>query len=142
MTGIITKVDAVKDPETADSLLKILNNKTLPLEKGYIGVINKSKFQVPSSCFGMLIVFVGSNFNASLSFLNVKSNILFYFRWRVELQWRRFVSLKNLFSEMENSLLSKIEWAQDICKNSLTGFFFVICSRVLTYYFYDRSSAF
>ncbi len=51
MTGIITKVDAVKDPETADSLLKILYNKTLPLEKGYIGVINKSKFQVPSSYF-------------------------------------------------------------------------------------------
>jgi hypothetical protein len=48
-TGIITKVDAVKDPEAVVSLVKILENKTLPLEKGYIGVINKSKAQVKIS---------------------------------------------------------------------------------------------
>ena len=39
-------MDAVKDPEAVASLIKILENKTLPLEKGYIGVINKSKSQV------------------------------------------------------------------------------------------------
>jgi hypothetical protein len=44
--GVLTKLDLENDPEKIGSLVKILENKTLPLGKGYIGVINSSQDQV------------------------------------------------------------------------------------------------
>jgi hypothetical protein len=44
--GVLTKLDLENEPEKIGSLVKILENKTLPLGKGYIGVINSSQDQV------------------------------------------------------------------------------------------------
>ena len=42
--GILTKIDQVKDG--TDKVIKILNNKVLPLKLGYFGLVNRSLRQV------------------------------------------------------------------------------------------------
>jgi hypothetical protein len=44
--AVITKLDLEREPGKIESLVKVLENKTLPLVKGYIGVINHSQEQV------------------------------------------------------------------------------------------------
>ena len=44
--GILTKIDTIDEPSKVESLVKILENRTLPLVKGYIGVINHTQKQV------------------------------------------------------------------------------------------------
>ena len=47
--GVLTKIDAEDEPGKVASLVKVLENRTLPLVKGYIGVINHSQEQVTNS---------------------------------------------------------------------------------------------
>ena len=42
----MTKIDTIDEPSKVESLVKILENRTLPLVKGYIGVINHTQKQV------------------------------------------------------------------------------------------------
>jgi len=44
--GVLTKIDLEKEPVKVESLVRTLENRTLPLIKGYIGVINHSQEQV------------------------------------------------------------------------------------------------
>ena len=44
--GVLTKLDLEKEPPKVESLVKVLDNQTLPLVKGYIGVINHNNEQV------------------------------------------------------------------------------------------------
>jgi hypothetical protein len=43
---VITKLDLEREPGKVESLVKVLENKTLPLAKGYIGVVNHTQEQV------------------------------------------------------------------------------------------------
>ena len=47
--GVLTKIDAEDEPGKVESLVKVLENRTLPLVKGYIGVINHTQEQVTIS---------------------------------------------------------------------------------------------
>ena len=44
--GVLTKLDLENEPERIRYLVKVLENKVLPLKKGYIGVINSSYEEV------------------------------------------------------------------------------------------------
>ncbi len=44
--GVITKIDMPRGEEAIKSIVNVLENITLPLEKGYIGVVNRSQEQV------------------------------------------------------------------------------------------------
>jgi len=44
--GVVSKLDKVAGAEKEKSLLRVLKNETLPLAKGYVGVINANETQV------------------------------------------------------------------------------------------------
>ena len=47
--AVITKIDMPKGEAAIKSVVNVLENATLPLEKGYIGVVNRSQEQVKES---------------------------------------------------------------------------------------------
>ena len=44
--AVITKIDVPRDEEAIKSIINVLENITLPLQKSYIGVVNRSQEQV------------------------------------------------------------------------------------------------
>ena len=44
--GVLTKIDVEREADTIVSLVTVLENRTLPLVKGYIAVINHNQDQV------------------------------------------------------------------------------------------------
>ncbi len=44
--GVVSKLDRITGDEKIKSIVNVLENKTLPLVKGYVGVINASQEEV------------------------------------------------------------------------------------------------
>ena len=44
--GVLTKIDLEREPEKIGRLVEVLENRTLPLAKGFVGVINHTQKQV------------------------------------------------------------------------------------------------
>ena len=44
--GVMTKLDLENDPKRIECLIEVLENRTLPLKRGYFGVINSNNEEV------------------------------------------------------------------------------------------------
>jgi hypothetical protein len=44
--GVISKLDRIREEDKLLSVVRVLENKTIPLSKGYVGVINANPSQV------------------------------------------------------------------------------------------------